>query len=239
MRVKLSGQITAERLAEALQKTAEKFGDNLGGFYGGNLYLNAFNKDGEPMEIVDHRGKEIGLSFGVPDGEIFRPALSEAAKVRKAERAEEKNQQEEAWLKRQEQQQREFDERRRVAREKEALEQALNKQTTCFIQEDAAGFLNAMNEIIHGVWAEMNPICPSGKDKGNPRPLPWFEVVDGVLLLHRNATGKSYFKVGNPVAKLQYGELEPHWKNEAWRKVAGGIQELMIGMAEKAETRAS
>lgn len=50
MRIKIKGEITAERLAEALHAAAEKYEAVRPGHkvYGANLYLTAFDADGLP-----------------------------------------------------------------------------------------------------------------------------------------------------------------------------------------------
>ncbi|WP_341649903.1 hypothetical protein [Thauera humireducens] len=54
MRIKIKGEITAERLAEALHAAAEKYEAVRPGHkvYGANLYLTAFDADGLPFDLV-------------------------------------------------------------------------------------------------------------------------------------------------------------------------------------------
>lgn len=80
MRIKISGEIRPDRLIEILSKVAAAYGENFGGFFGANLYINAFDKDGEPLDLADFEGNEPMFSFGVPDGEMARPLLSDEAK---------------------------------------------------------------------------------------------------------------------------------------------------------------
>ncbi|MEB2694217.1 hypothetical protein QJQ08_00060 [Chlamydia suis] len=63
MRIKIKGEITAERLAEALHAAAEKSGAvRPGRGYGANLYLTAFDADGLPFDLVDHRGEPLSIA---------------------------------------------------------------------------------------------------------------------------------------------------------------------------------
>lgn len=78
MRIKIKGDITAERLAEALQAATEKFEAARPGskVYGANLYLTAYDADGLPFDLVDHRGEPLWINIAAKSGELVRPALS-------------------------------------------------------------------------------------------------------------------------------------------------------------------
>lgn len=70
MRVKIQGQITAERLAAALGAVQARFDEVEEGFrfFGANLYLTAYAADGRPMDLVDHKGDTLMITIGVPSG---------------------------------------------------------------------------------------------------------------------------------------------------------------------------
>lgn len=57
MKVKIEGVVTADRLRIALEglvKTFEDtFGDDFAGFFGANLYVQAYNTDGEQIEVYE------------------------------------------------------------------------------------------------------------------------------------------------------------------------------------------
>jgi hypothetical protein len=84
MRIKIVGPITPARLTEALESAALEFtsrlGDDFEGFFGANLYLQAFSAAGQQVEIqVD--GKEKMITLSLPAGESLRPAQTEEVKV--------------------------------------------------------------------------------------------------------------------------------------------------------------
>ena len=78
MRIKIKGEITAERLAEALHAAAEKYEAVRPGHkvYGANLYLTAFDADGLPFDLVDHRGEPLSITIEAKSGELVKPALT-------------------------------------------------------------------------------------------------------------------------------------------------------------------
>jgi hypothetical protein len=81
MRIIIDGPITPERLIEALERAALKFegvlGDRFEGFYGANLYVQAYSTDGRQVEIPGPRGAELVLKLALPEGSIKKPALSD------------------------------------------------------------------------------------------------------------------------------------------------------------------
>ena len=78
MRIKIKGEITAESLAEALHAAAEKYEAVRPGHkvYGANLYLTAFDADGLPFDLVDHRGEPLSITIEAKSGELVKPALT-------------------------------------------------------------------------------------------------------------------------------------------------------------------
>lgn len=70
MRIKLLGKITAELLAKALDDaTKQHENNNFAGFFGGNLYLTAYNNDGEQFKVISKYGDEMVLSVQAPEAE--------------------------------------------------------------------------------------------------------------------------------------------------------------------------
>jgi len=101
MRIKIKGEITAERLAEALHAAAEKYEAVRPGHkvYGANLYLTAFDADGLPFDLVDHRGEPLSITIEAKSGELVKPALTaegEAHRQKAKEEAEARKQFEDA-----------------------------------------------------------------------------------------------------------------------------------------------
>lgn len=95
-------------------------------------------------------------------------AKADAAKAK----AEEKAAQAEYWRKQNE----EMEEWRRQAEEREAAYQAYNTLTVQLLARIPERFIAGMNDIVHAVWAEMKPVEINGKKKGQPKPVPYFEI---------------------------------------------------------------
>jgi flagellar biosynthesis GTPase FlhF len=91
MRIKIKGEITAERLAEALHAAAEKYEAVRPGHkvYGANLYLTAFDADGLPFDLVDHRGEPLSITIEAKSGELVKPALTAEGEARRQKAKEE------------------------------------------------------------------------------------------------------------------------------------------------------
>ncbi|WP_262191458.1 hypothetical protein [Pseudomonas aeruginosa] len=85
MRIKIKGEITAERLAEALHAAAEKYEAVRPGHkvYGANLYLTAFDADGLPFDLADHRGEPLSITIEAKSGELVKPALTAEGEARR------------------------------------------------------------------------------------------------------------------------------------------------------------
>lgn len=99
MRIKIKGEITAERLAEALHAAAEKYEAVRPGHkvYGANLYLTAFDADGLPFDLVDHRGEPLSITIEAKSGELVKPALTAEGEARRQKAKEEARRQAEVY----------------------------------------------------------------------------------------------------------------------------------------------
>ena len=234
MRIKIKGLITAERLATALDAASVKFGDNFGGFYGANLYINCFTPSGLPIEIGDHDGKEVAICFGVPDGELEKPiltkdgAISRANQKKEAEEAE--NNRDAERKKMNEENSRHWNEQRRIREELDNIVQVLNTISLKALETRPASFTEDLNAVIRTVWDELKPVYPNGNEKGLPRPMPWFQFDKKALLLHRDSTGVHFKKVKNPVYPKSgcRNDFDHHWSNPAWLEVEKRLYCLMV-----------
>lgn len=65
MHIELKGEVTAERIRNAIETAAEHLGDNFGGFAGASLFLTAYSKQGVEMDL-SRDGKKIILFFNEP-----------------------------------------------------------------------------------------------------------------------------------------------------------------------------
>ncbi len=237
MRIKICGLITAERLAEALVAASNKFTDANGSpllsFYGANLYLTTYTQDGQPVELQDRDGKDISITLLAIPGEPSRPALSEAAKAQRSSQKEEsKRLEEEDRLLAIDQKKKrdiEFLARQKIIDANVAAVNSYDDATRSMIEADPVGTISLFNSTIDAVWQEMKPVYPHGKEKGQPRIKPKFELVGAAnqLMLHRDDTGVHYTKVRNPVCKLSNNRVTAFWENEAWTKVSSLLFEVI------------
>lgn len=234
MRIKIKGPITPERLVSCLEDLKNRYGNHFGGFYGANLYLNVYNKDGEPCDIVDHRGEPLILSFGVPDGEVARPPITEEAKERrkKMREAEAASQAkfEEEWRLRREQHAREVAEREAKYQEAKAHIDRWNELTSILIKHDQEEFLARTNAAIHSFWEETQPVYTAGKSTGEVRPIPKLQIEGGKLQF---LSGKTVKKIKNPICCMAYGKVASHWNYPEWEQVTARLTDVMTMMAKE------
>ncbi|NHZ83989.1 OfxX fusion product [Massilia sp. CCM 8695] len=225
MRVKIKGEVTAERLAEALNIASEKYQVVRPGskIYGANLYLSAFDADGQPFDLGDDRGEPVIITIEAKSGELVKPALTAEGEKRRQE-AKAKQQavraEEEALADK---------EREKSLRERQDL---VNRRTRARIQFESVTALTAhclktmpyhlvdeLNKTVQTVWEELKPVERYG---GQPKALPVFQIrPEGLVIL--SAAWKNPKKVINPVFRMQYGEPVPHWVHDAWVEVTKRI----------------
>ncbi len=242
MRVKIKGEITAERLAESLRAATEKFEEARPGcrFFGANLYLTAYDADGLPFDLTDHRGDRLWLNIAAKSGELVRPALTEEGKKR-YQNAEEEDRRltEEAQAKMMAEYERERQER--LAKEA-ATEEAvdwLNTTTAALLERDSDRFISALNEAVQAAWEEFKPVGTQGKKKGVPTPLPVFSCHEGGLLLSVE-TRKTPRRLMNPMLTLNWGRLKPLYPGDAWANAIErmmGILDARLSTEPKAQAR--
>lgn len=228
MRIKIAGQLTPERLAEAIEHLnttfKAQFGDDFAGFFGGNLYVQGFLKDGRSCEIQS-RGKEVVLSLRLPPGEIARPALSESVKaereaLRQAEAARAKAEQ-----KRQDQMRRELDER--VAEERALRKQAMADQDKreqkfkSVVEKFGDAVIDDCNAVIKAVWDEHQPVWPNGPKKGQVRATPYLQMIDGFVFLYSGTTLDRGRKIKTPISsRSSHADVRTFWQYPEWKDVA-------------------
>ena len=241
MKVHIKGPITAERLATALDAVSVKFGDNFGGFYGAYFYLNCFTPEGLPIELRDSDDNDIVIFFGVPDGELERPVMTkEGARKKVAQNkttVEYKDMIAARRYKESEEQRRGWAETKQKREQAEAVIQALNALSAKVLEARPEVFVEDLNKVVQAVWDELTPIYPNGKEKGNPRPMPWFQCMNGTLLLHRDSSGVHSRKIKNPVyPKTAYrNEFDHYWAHPAWLEVEKRMYKLMLKEQESLE----
>ncbi|MEG0869806.1 MAG: OfxX fusion product [Hafnia sp.] len=232
MRIKIKGEITAERLAQALQVASEKFEAARPGakIYGANIYISAFDADGLPFDLVDHYGKSLEITIKAEPGELVKPALTaEGENRRQAEQDKFNQEQEEAEArskKHMEQIQQMRDEREKREAEDTQAFTKINTLTAKFLEAMPEHFIIELNNTVKEVWDALKPAETKGKNKGQPRAMPVFKTASGSLVLSTD-TWKNPRVVRNPICTLTYDGLTGYWKHDAWREVMAKIGALL------------
>lgn len=238
MRVKIKGEITAERLAEALQKASEKYEAVRPGhkIYGANLYLTAFDADGLPFDLADHRGEPLSITIEAKSGELVKPALTAEGERKRMEAksaAEREEAETKALLKQQEQKWREEAAKKQQERQKARQQfEWLNSVTTELLKNQPECFLQELNKAVQIAWDEYKPLAKMGTKKGQPLPMPSFSMHGGGLLLSVE-TWKNPRRVLNPICTIAHGEIEAFWKHEAWTLATNRIMDVLERMLEE------
>lgn len=232
MRIKIKGEITAESLAEALHAAAEKYEAVRPGHkvYGANLYLTAFDADGLPFDLADHRGEPLSITIEAKSGELVKPALTAEGEARRQKAKEEARKAEAEAQRRHRQALDEYEQERqkRLKKEAEARKQFedANATTAELLKTMPERFIDELNKTVQGVWDDLKPTETQGKKKGQPKALPVFSVhADGLFLSVE--TWKNPRRVLNPLCTLQHGKLMPFWAHDAWSEAMRRIVDLL------------
>jgi hypothetical protein len=236
LRIKIEGEITAERLAEALRIAIDKFPDSVGPkFYGANLYLTVFSADGLPLEVVDEGGQPVMIRLAAPVGTLARPALT-------AEGAEQRTQAKEAAALQRAQQKAEDEQLEAEARERRRQRDArratavrswetANRITAHLMKVRADEFVAELNNIVRSVWENEKPVELAGKRKGEVRPIPTFSSQNGTLIMSAS-NWKSPRRVHNPLYPSKpRDELCTFWTHSVWIESAKRIADIMTNLA--------
>lgn len=98
MRLKIKGEVTAERLVEAFATAVKRLQQSVpdAKFYAANVYLTAYDADGQAFDLVDGSGNSLIINFAAPPGTIVKPALSAEAEQRREEARQQQREREEA-----------------------------------------------------------------------------------------------------------------------------------------------
>ena len=232
MRIKIKGEITAERLAEALHAAAEKYEAVRPGHkvYGANLYLTAFDADGLPFDLADHRGEPLSITIAAKSGELVKPSLTAEGEARRQKYKEEARKAEAEAQRRHRQALDEYEQERqkRLKKEAEARKQFedANATTAELLKTMPERFIEELNGAVQAAWQKYQPITKQGAKKGQPLPLPTFSKhADGLLLSVEN--WKNPRRVLNPICTFQHGEITPLWAHDAWSEAMRRIVDLL------------
>lgn len=229
MRIKIEGPVTVERLAEALAIALQRCNGHVTGFYGANLYLNAFNDEGEQFELANADGKPSVIVMKTPSGELSKPILSKAASLRreqiKQKREAEERRQNEQYLLRQRLANQESE---RVRQAYLAEMRARERDAAMFrsvFEKHGDAFIADLNMVISAVWDEHKPMHSNGKEKGMLRKRPVIRVIDGRPKI---GSAKTLYRFESP--KYNGPRRAPYWTFPEWTNIA--VPRLLEMIAE-------
>jgi len=227
MRVKIAGLVTPERLIQALERAALTFegayGDEFDGFYGANLYLQAYTKDGRPVAVSANGGKEIVIDLRLPTGAPAKPMPSDDVLAeRKASAIREEQQRKESEAR----SEKLFEEHRaRMARRDQAEAEQARREAAfqAIVAQFGEVVVRDCNAAIQAIWEEVLPVWPHGQKKGLPRAMPYLVFSGGAVFLHAGNRPGDGFRIKTPLSRrCSYSSngLEPHWKSPEWKEGA-------------------
>lgn len=243
MRIKIKGEVTEDRLAEALWAAAEKLDAVSPGHkvFGANLYLTTFDADGLPFKLVDHRGEPLMITIEAKSGELVRPSLTAEGEARRQERVKrEQRRLDEERFEAETRRMRveaEYEECRKKRAEVEEQFEAMNAMTAQLLKVVPDAFVGELNKVVQEVWDEFKPIETQVKEKGKLKALPVYSIHEGGLLLSV-ATWKSPRHLLNPLfTGLNYEmQLKSLWRHEAWAECENRICALMVDLGQSSFT---
>lgn len=206
MRIKLTGAITVELLAEALKVAALAQSDDFSGFRDGNLYINTISKSGHQFPPKSAEQKlEIEVS-GAANGSYPYVAIE----VDRLRRAEIKKEAQASLDKQKAESQRLIVEHMAKLKEREIAwniakieQQRRDALFADLIDKCGDELIDAINQVVSEVWAEARPVFPNNgryTRKGDPRPVPHLERHGPVIHLHTDATGKQFKQIKSPLS---------------------------------------
>lgn len=230
MRIKIEGEITTDLLAKALNKAfdmAREVGDI--SFYGANLYLNVYDKNGLRLEIID-KNQPIIVKVKSDEG-IVKPALTLEGALIKEQLAQQekeiKERNELAIKERLERQDEEFKERVEHYKKINAFIKSLNAHTSKLLVNSPSEFLANINMIVCSVWDKEKPTYLHGKQKGTFISKPFFYIENGLLKL-KSPNHKTSYTLRNAAFKNSTNELTSVWKYDAWVQVSKQIEQYYL-----------
>jgi hypothetical protein len=238
MRIKINGPITPERLTEALAAATNRLGDDFGGFFNANLYVYAYNNDGEEIALCGADGKQATLLMALPPGMPMQPPMASEVIERRRRQLEQRKE-----LEAQERAQREHEERVRCAqveqrmKAKEAAAKAHHasvQQFESLLAKHGDALITQLNAIVATVWDARKPRWPHGKDKGQVRAMPvfaWSAEVGAVMLYRSPEKTGSPRKIQSPIGFLDgQRNVKQYWQYEEWHMVTDAIQRRLTDL---------
>lgn len=88
MKLKIEGEITPERVAEAVADASRTWSSTRPGgkFYGAKIQLVPFDADGSRWALVDDQNEPFVMIIPAPPGTVVRPALTAEGKQNQKDR---------------------------------------------------------------------------------------------------------------------------------------------------------
>jgi len=262
MRIKIEGEITAERLAEALERLLEKLDDipnKTFSVIGANIYFNVFDETGTQIEIKTKEPRGPLITMAAPRQGIIRPALTAEAviarELREAERAAEAvaiaakikahkelqksiRDKEIAYDRAVRARWSDWHDRLMVHHDAaKALLETLNARSA-FLITFQPDYVDQLNAIVDDVWQELSPINLNNPNKGKPQLKPVYMLVFNRLTVG-SPEAKTSRTLKNPVAttvnssKIQ-GDVTPPflWRNPAWEEASRRIYAMIARLTD-------
>ena len=241
MRISINGEITLDKLANALNAARAEYQKAAPGFfiYGATLNLDIYDFDGVKIELIDdgNLDESYQLTIDADDGELQIPPASRDGLHRIMREKSAK-----AKIISRFQEEREIKRAHGLALRKRAedhirniqLEETKNKRAFDLINNRSLRLAEIMgreyalhlNHIVDSVWSEMKPVEPYGPNRGELKGKPIFDFSDGVLTINTPSL-KNPRVLKNPLYSLSNEGLKPLWTNLAWDEVARRILILL------------
>lgn len=247
MRIRIKNHVSPATVAEAYDQalacfasTHEKFT-----FSNVNMYFQAIDEDGNELDVCDKNGNSLVVVLGQTN-------LPLSVRLKNQERC--------LLLTRQEIDMRLGDiprdssglipdgpnlywatsslsvntqwEHRQLELENQAYIQMAELTTTLMLVNEPEILVESLNDTISHFWGSMNPLIELGASAGQPRPAPYFSIMDNALWL-TDPTWVGPQKVSNPVARVLSSNdagsvVEPlFWRHETWLKVTAVFADLI------------
>ncbi|WP_288632806.1 OfxX fusion product [Pseudomonas sp. UBA5666] len=236
MRVKIKGEITPERMAQAMEEALKYVAtvDPHVQSFGANVYLNLFNADGESISIVNARREPVILTIDAPSEAKVRPVLSDEAKQRRKAAREQHQQRQLENEERGRQQEAEYKRKRQheaaqAARAQITLD-ALNDLTSQLLLSHSKALIDGLNGAVRTTWEAHEPKETYGPRKGEPKPMPVFSTADGRLVLSTPAW-KNPRWLRNAIGYHREGWVAPIWTFSAWVTAVSGFLRVMESLS--------
>ncbi len=231
MRIKINGAINPDRVADAVRSAQAQLPGCT--FFGANLYLSLYDKDGEPLESYTDKPQPIAFTVNAPKEGLKRPALTEEAIARRAEAKADADRKKVEAQKRAEErfaeailQQQQDQKRAEVIR---GQWQTVNSLTDKLLDNMPERFVSELNSAVQSTWNDLKPVEPHGKKKGQLKPTPIFNATEnGLQIMYEGWKRPRIFS--NPTYTMEGNSLTTFWKHSAWVEAVRRMKNVMCDL---------